>query len=79
MSTQGSNAVKGIVTKTERLINSKDGNPRYRVEVKTDDGEIWTFQTSADSHVGLSIQNSEYRESNHIFVLDHDQQIVEVR
>lgn len=56
--------VTGPVTTTDRLTNSRDGNPRWRVGFAT--GE--NYPTEADANVNYGITSRAYREAEALTV-----------
>lgn len=57
----------GKVISCKRMMNSKQGNPRYRVVIETPDGLSYDLLTAADHHIGYEIGNVEYRQELHEF------------
>lgn len=47
----------GTIVDLERMQNSMNGNPRYRVVMREDSGAYITATTTPDSSVGYNIQN----------------------
>lgn len=50
------------ITELKRLKNSFNGNPRWEVTLEMIAGDPWVAKTSADSNIGCTIDNSEYRD-----------------
>lgn len=50
------------IFKVERLNNSVNGNPAYRVTFDLGNQELETYRTQSDSSISYSIQNQEYRD-----------------
>lgn len=59
------NTVTGIVTHVERLGTTYWGNPMHNVTL---DG-ISTFRISDNASLNYAIDNAEYRNTPHVFVL----------
>jgi len=47
------------IAETQRLRNSVNGNPRFKVTMLMPDGTVWTAQTQSDSYVAYDIENSD--------------------
>lgn len=54
---QAPNTDEGVITHIERLNNSVNGNPAYRVHL--DNGNV--YRTQSDSSVAYEINNGTYR------------------
>lgn len=52
------NSIMGL----KRLKNSVNGNPRWEVTLEMMESAPWVAKTSADSNIGCTIDNSEYRD-----------------
>lgn len=67
--------VTGTVTRVERLGTTVWGNPMHRVEIwdgqESESGYHYTdtFRISNDASLNYAINNSEYRDEPHTFVL----------
>jgi hypothetical protein len=51
------------IAKIERLNDSRNGNPRFRVALELPDGTWWTRQTESDASVNYGIENPEFRDT----------------
>lgn len=51
------NYTKGTLHILERLNNSKNGNPRYLIEILQDNGNVLTLKTPIDSMLAYGIGN----------------------
>lgn len=73
-------AIIGKVTGTKRMRSSKYGNPRFEVTIHTAAGNIdRQFRTQPDSSLAYGIENPEFRNHEHIFVIDGRDQIILAR
>lgn len=45
------------ITRTERLNNSTNGNPRFRISLSSDDLELGSYETSSDAACNYEISN----------------------
>ena len=65
--------VTGIVTHTKRVGTSVNGNPTYEVEIRDDHaaiGEAYSLhRTMSDTMLAYAIENPEYRDAPHVFIL----------
>ena len=57
----------GRIESIERLASSENGNPRYLLELVTDDLRGISFATAVDSHYAYEIINNKYR-ANRVLV-----------
>ncbi len=70
------NTVAGIVTNLTRLGNTRNGNPRWDVELSTPTPPFngrHTFRVKNDSHLSLVIDQSIYADKPHVYTLEHGQ------
>jgi hypothetical protein len=49
--------VTGTIVTANRLNNSTNGNPRFRVVIRDTEGQFDTYTTSTDAAVGYEIEN----------------------
>jgi hypothetical protein len=68
-------AIIGRVTTTKRMQSSRNGNPRFEVTIHTPGTGERTFRTQVDSGLAYGIENPEYRNSEHVYVIDGRDQI----
>lgn len=65
--------ITGIVTHTKRVGTSVNGNPTYEVELRDDHaavGEAYSLhRTMSDSMIAYAIENPEYKNEPHVFIL----------
>lgn len=65
--------ITGIVTHTERVGTSVNGNPTFDVEIRNDHaaiGEAYSLhRTMSDTMLAYAIENPEYRNEPHVFIL----------
>lgn len=62
-------AIIGKVTGTKRLRSSRNGNPRFEVTIHTVGREDREFPTAPDAGVAYGIENRDYREAEHVFII----------
>ncbi len=65
--------ITATIEKTTRLRNTRNGNPRWEVEVLTSTPGYpgrTTFLLAADCSLGGRIENSEFRDVPHVYELD---------
>ena len=72
-------AIIGKDTNCKRMRSSRYGNPRFEVTVHTTGTGERVFRTQPDSSLGYEIENAEYRNAEHIFVIDGRDQIILAR
>lgn len=72
-------AIIGRVTNTTRMRSSRYGNPRFEVTIHTTGTGDRAFRTQPDGSLGYAIQNPEYRNAEHVFVIDGRDQIILAR
>lgn len=65
--------ITGIVTHTERVGTSVNGNPTYQVEIRDDNaaiGEAYSsHRTMSDTMLAYAITNPEFKNEPHVFTL----------
>lgn len=61
--------VIGKVTATKRVGTSTMGNPTYDVTLEHVDGSHGIYRTMSNTMLAYAIENSNYREDNHVFTL----------
>lgn len=49
--------IEGTIYSTERLDNSVNGNPRYRIAFDTGEGSLEHYVTMSDASAGYDVQN----------------------
>lgn len=63
-------AIIGKVTATKRLRSSKYGNPRFEVTIHTAGREDREFPTAPDAGVAYGIENRDFRDAEHVFIIN---------
>ena len=69
--------IMGKIVASERMNNSRNGNPRYLVAIQECGdsgigyfyGKIVLAYTMPDSSIGYEVDNPEYRETEHVYRL----------
>ena len=72
----GNTTIVGKVTATQRMASSRNGNPRFMITIMTTEGEAVAHSTSPDASIAYGIENREYREQDHEFVINSKGSIV---
>lgn len=62
-------AIRGRITRVEHLGTSNYGNPYFRVDIETADGETVTLRTKINAMINHEITNPTFREREHTFKL----------
>jgi len=62
--------IVGKITATKRMPSSKESNPRFMITIMTTEGEAIARPTSPNSMLAYGIENREYREQDHEFVIN---------
>lgn len=57
------NSYEGRIVSMDRMASSGNGNPRYSLELETDDLRGISFCTAVDSHLGYDIPNRKYHQN----------------
>lgn len=62
--------IRAKVTNVARATSSKYGNPQFRVNMISENGEELEYLTEPDSMLAYGIGNKEYREQFHTFYIN---------
>ena len=62
--------IVGKITATKRMSSSTNGNPRFMITIMTTAGEAVARPTAVDSMLAYGIENPEYKEQDHEYVIN---------
>jgi hypothetical protein len=67
----GNTRIVGKITATERMASSPQANPRFMITIMTTEGEAVAHATSPNAGFAYGIENREYREQDHEYVINY--------
>jgi hypothetical protein len=67
----GNTKIVGKITAAERMASSPESNPRFMITIMTTEGNAVAYPTSPNAGFAYGIENREYREHDHEFVINY--------